>query len=112
MGAFTNDAKNSMLDSLTVDACSLHSADPGATGANEISGGSYTRQAPTFNAASTGARALNADLTFSVPAGSTVSFVGYWSGTTFIGSDQVASESFSADGQYKVLASGTSLSIT
>ena len=112
MGAFTDSAKNTMLDGLTVDACSLHSADPGSTGASEISGGSYARQTPTFNAASGGSRALNADLTFDVPAGSTVAYVGYWSGSTFLGSDQVTSESFAADGQYKVLASGTSLSLT
>lgn len=33
---------------------SLHSADPGTTGANEITGGSYARQAIIFGAASAG----------------------------------------------------------
>ena len=105
-----------MLDALTVTYMSLHSGDPGADGsANEISGGSpaYARKACTINAAASGSRALNADVTFDVPA-CTVAYVGYWTAVagTFIGSDPVTSEVFSAQGQYKVTATGTTLSIS
>lgn len=36
---------------------SLHTASPGTTGANEVSGGSYARQAITFGSASAGSQA-------------------------------------------------------
>lgn len=113
MGAFSTAAKNTMLDALTITHASLHSADPGGTGANELTGGSpaYARKSPTFNAASGAARALNADLVFDVPA-STVAWVGYWNGATWLGSDPVTSEVFAAQGTYTVLASGTTLSVS
>jgi len=113
MGAFTDAGKAIMLDALVPDAVSLHSADPGTIGDNELSGGSpaYARQTPSFNAASGGSRDLAADLTFDVPAGATVAYVGYWQGTTFLGSDAVTAETYAAQGTYKVLAAGTSLSV-
>jgi len=116
MGTFCVAAKNSMLDALTITYLSLHTADPGDDGTNaEVSGGSpaYARVAGTINAAASSSRALNADVTFDVPA-CTVTYVGYWSaitGGTFHGSDQVTSEVFGAQGEYKVLASGTTLAI-
>jgi hypothetical protein len=115
VGAFSTSAKNSMLGGITPAQASLHSADPGALGtSNELAGGSpaYTRKNVTFNAASSASRALNADVTFDVPAGATVAYVGYWaSGPTFLGSDQVTSESFASQGTYTLTASGTTLSL-
>ena len=116
MGAFVAAAKNTMLDSLTVSYASLHTGDPSTTGANEVSGGSpaYARKAVTFDAAAASARALNTDVTFDVPA-ETITYVGYWTavtGGTFHGSDSVTSEDFGAQGEYKLLAAGTSLTIT
>ncbi len=107
-------AKNTMLDALTnTPDISLHTADPGALGTNaEISGGSYARVAGAFAAAASGARALSSNVTLEVPGGDTVAFVGYWDGTTFLGSSDVADELYTGGGQYKVTASGTSLSIT
>lgn len=77
--------KNDLLDALTIDKASLHSAFPGTTGANEISGGApaYAQKAITMNAASGGSRALNSAVTFDVPA-STVAWVGFWDSTTFL----------------------------
>jgi hypothetical protein len=43
---------------------SLHTADPGTTGANEVSGGSYARQAITWNAASGGEQTSSDGQTF------------------------------------------------
>jgi len=119
MGTFTTTAKNTMLDAERTNCAyaSLHTDDPGTDGSNEVSGGSpaYARKAVTFNAASSGSSALNSDVTFDVPSSTTVKYVGYWTastGGTFQGSDAVTNETFSAQGQYKLTASGTSLSIS
>lgn len=116
MGSFSTTAKNTALDAITVTYASLHTADPGASGtANEVTGGSpaYARQSCSFAAAAAGSRALSADVTFDVPA-TTVAYVGYWSALagTFMGSDAVTAEVFAAQGQYKILAAGTTLSLS
>ena len=78
--------KNNMLGGQTFTHASLHTAFPGSTGASEVTGGSpaYARKTITMNAASGGLRALNAAVTFNVPA-CTVRFVGFWNSSTFIG---------------------------
>jgi hypothetical protein len=57
---------------------SLHSADPGDGGGNEISGGSYARKAVTFGAPSNGVSTNSADVTFDQATGS-------WGTITHIG---------------------------
>ena len=113
MGSFTTTAKNTMLDALTVTHASLHSADPGATGTNELAGGSpaYARKAVTVNAAASASRALNATVEFDVPPASTVAYVGWWNSSTFQGSDPVPNESYAGQGIYRLLAAGTTLSL-
>lgn len=83
---------------------SLHTADPGTNGANEVTGGSpaYARKAITWNAASGGALDNNANPVFDVPA-TTVAYVGLWSAVTagtFYGSFDVTDEVFAAQGTY------------
>lgn len=102
-----NPAKHAMLDHLATLAvwASLHSADPGAGGASEISGGSpaYARKAITWNAAAAGNLDNLANPVFDVPAGVTVSHVGLWSavsGGTFYGSADVTDEAFAGQGTY------------
>ena len=101
-----NPAKNAMLDHLAGLAvfASLHSADPGSGGANELSGGSpvYARKAITWNAASAGNLDNDANPVFDVPAGSTVAFFGLWSadGLTFYGSGSLTAEDFVGQGTY------------
>jgi len=114
MGSFVTTSKNIMLDSLTVDFMSLHTDDPGVDGlSNEVTGGSpaYARKACVYDAASSSDRLLNADVTFDVPATS-VAYVGKWNSSTFIGSDIVTTEVFAAQGQYKVRATTSKLSLT
>lgn len=84
----TATAKNNMLEALdegqTLGAkyASLHTA-YSATGTNEVSGGSYARQALTWDAAASGSKAAAATLpSWSVPAGTTVRWVGLWSAVT------------------------------
>lgn len=99
--------KNLMLNALGAAAIyvSLHSADPGESGTNELSGGSpaYARKSITWNAASGGSMDDSNVPVFDVPASSTVSYVGFWSALTtgtFYGSANVTDEVFSAQGTY------------
>ncbi len=77
-------AKNQALDGIILDAISLHTAFPGTTGANEVTGGSpaYARLAATIAASSAGARLLSAPLVFDVPA-CTIRWLGLWGASTF-----------------------------
>lgn len=85
MPPLVNAAKHAMLDHLATLAvfASLHTADPGTTGANEATGGSpaYARKAITWNAAAAGALDNNANPVFDVAAG-TYGWVGLWSAVT------------------------------
>lgn len=81
--SLTTTARNQALDGITLSQMSLHSAFPGATGSNELTGGGYVKVACTFNAASGGIRNLSASTNFTVGAGHTVRWVGLWNGTTF-----------------------------
>jgi hypothetical protein len=119
---YSNEAKNLMLKALAggdISAMgsavfgSLHSGLPGATGANEISGGvsghEYARQALTWNAPSTGSMTLADTPLFDVPAATTVAHVGIWSALTggiFLGYVDVTDEVFAAQGTYQI-TSGT-----
>lgn len=59
---------------------SLHTADPGSTGASEASGGSYARVQGTWVSGSGGTLSM-AELTFSAPAG-TYTHAGLWSASS------------------------------
>jgi hypothetical protein len=60
---------------------SLHTADPGATGASEATGGSYARQTAGYSTASGGACALAATLNFTSMPAATITHVGIWDST-------------------------------
>lgn len=80
--------RNERLADLAVDytSMSLHTADPGATGANELVGGApaYARQAVAWSAPDNGTVALSNIPVFNVAQGVTVSHVGFWKGATFL----------------------------
>ncbi len=64
------------------DTYSLHTGNPGAGGtANEVTNGSYARQATTWGAASGGV-VTGSQLTFAVSSATTVTHVCRWQGTT------------------------------
>src|SRR5438552_4192522 len=58
---------------------SLHTADPGGSGASEVSGGGYARQPATWDAASGQIGALNGTLTFAGPSNGAATYIGFWS---------------------------------
>lgn len=106
--AITDAGKNVMLDEFGTVAifASLHTADPGLTGADEVTGGSpaYTRESITWNAAASGNLDSSNTPVFDVPASTTVAFVGLWSavsaGTFYGGGALSASESFTGQGTF------------
>lgn len=57
---------------------SLHTADPGETGASEATGGSYARQQAAFNAASSGVAVNTATVTFTAMPAATITHIGIW----------------------------------
>lgn len=89
---------------------SLHNADPGTTGANEITGGGYARQAVTMTSDADGDLTLDATASFSGPASEPVHSVGFWSansaGTFRAGFPRTGDATFSTGGAYNV-TSGT-----
>lgn len=84
----TDARANVMLDTeyVTGDLLSLHSAFS-TTGANELSGGSYARQAITWSAAASRAKASSGTINVPTPAAATVAWLGIWNsaGTVFKG---------------------------
>jgi hypothetical protein len=107
-----------MLTGLSTNAVfvSLHTADS-STGANEVTGGSpaYARQAITWSAPSASAMNNTAQITFNVPTGTTIRFLGYWSastGGTFYGNRALdANQTYTSQGTYTLAIGNISESI-
>lgn len=78
--------KNKILDALvnhvaldiTTPYISLHTSDPGGTGANECAGGSYARQPASFGPANLGSASNDVEISFTGMPACTVSHVGIW----------------------------------
>ncbi len=104
--AYSTLGKNAMLNVLGALAvkASLHTADPGDNGANEVSGGNpaYAKKTVAWSAAGSGTMNLNGTAVFDVPASTTVSWVGFWdsAGTVFYGGANVTDEVFANQGTY------------
>lgn len=73
---------NSAAPAVTTPWVSLHTADCGETGANEVTGGSYARQSAGFGAAAAGAVANTANIDFTGMPAVTVTHAGIWSSST------------------------------
>jgi hypothetical protein len=105
--AFTVAVRNAALDNVGAQGSwvSLHTADPGTTGASEVTGGSYARVQTTWSAAANGSKA-GSQVTINVPSGVTVAYFGVWSasaaGTFCFGGSLAASQAFSSAGTYQL----------
>lgn len=115
---YTNTAKNLMLDALVAGDVwiSAHTASPGLTGANEVSGGSpaYARKEGTYAAASSAAAALTGSVTLDIPASTTVAYIGFWDAVTsgtFLGQKDITDEVFGSQGTLEVTAATLSLTL-
>ena len=126
MADLPNASANTMLTAApcvptTVYYLSLHTATPGTTGANEVTGGSYARQAITFGSPSAGAQVsagTDASQSFTgmpVEAGGTP-FFGIWtlvSGGTYLAGGTMTglSGAISAGSTITVASGGISLAV-
>jgi len=116
--ALSNAGKDALLNGLAGAAShvSLHTADPSTNGANEVSGGSYTRETLPWATASGGSLTTNDAVVFDVPAGTTISHIGYWSAATsgtFYGGVQLdQSQTFATAGTYTIAAGNISETIS
>jgi hypothetical protein len=85
-----------------INKVSLHSGDPGSTGASEISGGSpayarITPPTPTLN----GTGQMSFQVTFNVAAGTTVGGAGLWDGSSnFLDGGTVTPVVYASQGTY------------
>lgn len=101
--AFTSAALNALVSGLTSTATriSLHTADPGTTGASEVTGGTYARVATTWGAPTNGS-STGSQTTLNVPAATTVTHWGLWTAATggvfHYGGALAAPESFGSAG--------------
>lgn len=73
---------NATAFSVTTPYVSLHTADPGETGASECVGGSYARQSGSFAAASAGATTTDAQISYATMPACTITHVGVWDAST------------------------------
>ena len=111
--ALTNASKEAAATAVTAlgSYVSLHTGDPGTSGASEASGGSpaYARQQTTWTAGAADGVVDGSQVTVDVPAGTYTHF-GLWSaatGGTFVGGGSIASTTLAAQGQIKVTPSYT-----
>lgn len=104
--------KNAMLSAVPPDALSLHTSNPGSSGLYEVVGGSYARKAPTWGASSNGTKSLSAAVTFDVPAGVTVAYVGFWRAGVYYGYIPIQQESFNNNGTLTLTAGTIDLNAT
>lgn len=116
--ALNDNGLNAQVGGLTAVAAyaSLHTAEPNASGSNEVTGGSYTREAITWAAASGGTAVSDAEIVFDVPTSTTITHLGYWSAVsagTFYGYRALdTSQTFSNAGTYTIAAGNLSESVS
>lgn len=94
---------------------SLHTADPGETGSNEATGGSYARQSAAWNSASSGSATNSGTVTFSaMPAGTWTHF-GIWdassTGNFLWGGSLTASKTTASGDEVRFAAGAVTVSL-
>ena len=112
---YSDAAKDAMLDHLgtLADSVSIHTGDPGAAGTNnEVTGGGYSRQTPTWTSSSGGSMHLDANLDFDGPPNEDATWFAIWDNTTFLGRGQITTgdTTFNASGEFS-LTTATDLQV-
>ena len=84
---------------------SVHTADPGTTGASEVTGGTpaYARKPLTWTAGTTGTGTASA--TYDIPSGITAAWGGIWSALTagtFRDTVDIVDQAFASQGQLTI----------
>lgn len=90
------------------DSISLHTGDPGLTGANEATGGSpaYARKTTVWSAGASDGVVSGSPVVFDVPAGEYTHF-GVWNGSTFICGEALSASTGELPGQQTVTVTPT-----
>lgn len=118
MAGLVDAGKHLMLNGFSggVSFVSLHTADPSTNGANEVSGGLYTRESVSWATATSGSLQNDTQVVFDVPGATTITHLGYWSASTsgtFYGSRQLdTNQTFATAGTYTIGANLITESIT
>lgn len=100
-------ARNALADAFAAGATwiSVHTGDPGTTGANEVVGGPYARKQTVWGAASGGDR-IGSQVLVDVGAGGPYTHFGVWSavsgGTFYGGNTLTPAETFAGTGQLRI----------
>ncbi len=100
-------ARNALADAIAAGATwiSVHTADPGTTGASEVVGAPYARKQTVWGAASGGDR-LGSQVLVDVPAGGPYTHFGAWSsvsgGTFWSGNTLTPAETFAGAGILRI----------
>ena len=119
-------AENELLDALLNNGSfaggatvyvSLHTADPGEAGANEVAGGSYARQASGgFAAAAGGTTDNDAIIDFTLMPAETMTHVGIWDAVTagnfLIGGALAANKTTNAGDTFRIAAGDLDVTLT
>lgn len=115
MARLSTTGANQALSTTGWSYVSLHTADPGTTGASEVTGGTYARVTVTWGAPSAGAVSNTNALSINLPASTTASYFGVWSalttGTYYIGGALSPAVSTGTSAGVVTIAAG-SLSVT
>lgn len=105
MAGYNNTSKDVALAAVILAATwvSLHTADPGTTGASEVSGGSYARVQTTWGTPSASS-VTGSQVTINVPASTTITHWAVWtassSGTEYESGALPTSETYGSAGTY------------
>lgn len=80
-----NDVREALaLELSTLGATfAANTADPGTTGASEVTGGTYARKTLTWSGGAVDGDVIGTELEFDIPAGTTVTHLSCYNGTTF-----------------------------
>ena len=98
MSVFSTTAKNAMLDALEPEEIQLHDGDPGAAGTANRVGDTDGEAAAVFAAASSGSRALNAQVDFTnLDPLQSVTWISVWDAAVFLGKAQITSGDVAAN---------------
>lgn len=92
---------------------SLHTADPGTTGASEVVGGTYARVQTTWGTSTNGAK-TGSQVTLNIPASTTITHWGCWTaasaGTYLAGGLLSSASAYTAAGTYNITPTLTAAS--
>lgn len=115
--ALNDNGLNAQVGGLTAVAAfaSLHTAEPNASGSNEVVASPYVRESIPWGSPNSGTAVTSDAIVFDVPADTTITHLGYWSsgdGGTFYGSRALdTSQTFATAGTYTIAAGNLSESV-